>query len=137
MRTLLVPKLQRQLATSMAQAMIQAVQNMVPAKIAIGTGPLIGATVNRRAGFSPYVQRGTIDPHLGVIRVDTSDGKPLATVWNFAIHGVCYGPDNMYFSSDIMGGVCDQIEETIGGIALFMNADAGDVDPGNYLAKKI
>jgi len=31
----------------------------------------------------------------------------------------------MYFSSDIMGGVCDNVEKSVGGIALFMNADAG------------
>ena len=37
-------------------------------------------TENRRADISPYVQVGSIDPHLGVIRVDrSSDGTPLAT----------------------------------------------------------
>jgi len=66
---------------------------------------------------------------IWVIRVDTPDGKPLATVWNFAIHGVCYGPDNMQFSSDIMGAVSDVIESDVGGVALFINADAGDIDP--------
>lgn len=29
-----------------------------------------------------------------------------------------------------MGGVCDVVEETVGGVALFVNADAGDVHPG-------
>src|SRR5690349_6624978 len=101
--------------------MIQAVQNLAPAMIDIGTAELIGVTVNRRADISPYVQRGTIDPHLGVIRVDTAAGQPLATVWNFAIHGVCYSEDNMYFSGDIMGVTCERIEESVGGVALFIN----------------
>lgn len=57
----------------------------------------------------------------------------MATVWNFAIHGVCYGPDNLMFSGDIMGKACEEIEEQIGGVALFINADAGDIDPGMKL----
>jgi len=128
---LMVPLIQRQLATSMAQSMMQAYNNLAPAKIAVGTGELIGVTQNRRAGFSPYVKKGTIDPHLGVIRVDNENNQPIATLWNFAIHGICYGPDNLFFSSDIMGKACDSIESLIGGVALFVNADAGDVDPAD------
>lgn len=56
-------------------------------------------------------------------------GKPIATLWNFAIHGVCYGPDNMDLSSDIMGRVNAVIEQNVGGVSLFANSDAGDVDP--------
>jgi hypothetical protein len=35
----------------------------------------------------------------------------------------------MEFSSDIAGASCDAIEELVGGVALFANADAGDIDP--------
>ena len=35
--------------------------------------------------------------------MDDMNGNPIATLWNFAIHGVCYGPSNMMFSGDIMG----------------------------------
>ncbi len=35
----------------------------------------------------------------------------------------------MMFSSDIAGASCDAIEGLIGGVALFVNADAGDIDP--------
>ncbi len=122
---LLVPSVQRQLATSMATALMEAYNSLQPAQIAVGTGPLIGVTQNRRSGISHYVKKGTIDPHLGIVRVDTAAGEPMATLWNFAIHGVCYGPDNMYFSGDIMGIACQHIEELIGGVALFVNADAG------------
>jgi len=114
----------------MANALVQAQNSMVPSKMGIGKGYLTGVTRNRRAGISPYVSYGTIDPHLGVIRVDkAADGSPLATVWNFAMHGTCFGPSNMKFSGDIMGYTSDVIEQTIGGTALFINADAGDIDP--------
>ena len=32
-------------------------------------------------------------------------------------------------TGDIMGYTCDVIEQTIGGTAMFINADAGDIDP--------
>jgi len=68
---------------------------------------------------------------LGVIRVDDASGNRMATVWNFAIHGVCYGPENMEFSGDIMGKACEFIEQDVGGVAMFINGDAGDIDPAN------
>ncbi len=77
---LVVPELQRQMATSMAQAMVQAQNSMRSASIGIGSSLLYNVTVNRRAGISPYVNSSTIDPNLMVIRVDADDGKPIATV---------------------------------------------------------
>ena len=41
---------------------------------------LYNATANRRAKISPYVTRQSIDPHLGVFRVDDISGKSLALV---------------------------------------------------------
>jgi hypothetical protein len=35
----------------------------------------------------------------------------------------------MYYSSDIMGGANDNIEAQGGGIALYVNGDAGDISP--------
>ena len=127
---LIVPEIQDMLAESLARAMIEAQYNLQPAKISTGIGYLVNVTVNRRWRISPYVQEGSIDPNLGVLRVDTYNNTPLATLWNFAIHGVCWGPDQMKFSSDIMGGA-NEILESSGkyGIALFTNADAGDIDP--------
>jgi neutral ceramidase len=126
---LMIPELQFQFAKTMATALVQAQQSLKPAKFGIGSTRLVGVTRNRRGGFSPYVTPNSIDPHLGVIRIDAMDGSPIATVWNFAIHGVCYGPSNMKFSGDIMGKASQYIEEQVGGIALFINADAGDIDP--------
>lgn len=73
------------MAEAIAEALVQAQNNMQPARMDVGTTELIGVTHNRRANISPYVKYGTIDPHLGVMRVDTADGKPLATVWNFGV----------------------------------------------------
>jgi len=108
---------------------VQAGKAFQPVQIAIGMDQLIGVTHNRRANISPYVQSGTIDPHIGIIRVDDLNGKPLVTLWNFAIHGICWNENNMKFSSDIMGYANIDVEEAIGGISMFVNGDAGDTSP--------
>jgi len=127
---LLVPELQRMFAVNIATALVKAQQNKVDAFMNVTMGYLTGVTSNRRGDISPYINRDSIDPHLGLIRIDDAKGNSLATIWNFAIHGVCYGPDNMKFSGDIMGKANDLIEQSTGGLALFINADAGDIDPG-------
>jgi hypothetical protein len=50
-------------------------------------GILTNVTHNRRSGISPYVNSTTIDPNVGVLKIDKADGTPLATLWNFAVHG--------------------------------------------------
>ena len=32
-----------------------------------------------------YVNSDTIDPNLGILRVDSASGEPIATLWNFAV----------------------------------------------------
>eukprot|EP00698_Gefionella_okellyi_P020707 TRINITY_DN6544_c0_g1_i1.p1 TRINITY_DN6544_c0_g1~~TRINITY_DN6544_c0_g1_i1.p1 ORF type:complete len:478 (+),score=110.22 TRINITY_DN6544_c0_g1_i1:248-1681(+) len=125
----LVPSVQREFASKIASALLEAQAMMQPVKIGMGLGSLTGVTRNRRADISPYVTPTTIDPNLGVIRVDDLSGKPIATLWNYAIHGTCLGPSNMHFNSDIMGAASDEIEKLIGGVSLFVNSDAGDIAP--------
>lgn len=84
---LLVPELQISLAEMAASAIWQAEQNLAPAVVGLGYGNLTNVTTNRRAGESPYLKPTDIDPHLGVIRVDSVNGTALATLWNFAMHG--------------------------------------------------
>jgi len=117
------------LAENIAEALLLAQRNFQPVQLALGMGDLIGVTHNRRSGISPYVNDGTIDPNVGIIRVDDLQGKPLVTLWNFAIHGICYDEYNLKFSSDIMGYANIDVEAAIGGISMFVNSDAGDINP--------
>ncbi|MDP2435452.1 MAG: neutral/alkaline non-lysosomal ceramidase N-terminal domain-containing protein [archaeon] len=128
-RDLIVPAVQKAIASAAADAMVTAWQNMVPAQVGVSSGLLTNVTHNRRSGVSPYVSSTTIDPHMAVLRVDDQNGSPIATAWNYACHGTCYGPDNLQSSGDILGVANAQIEEQLGGVALFLQADAGDVSP--------
>lgn len=56
-------------------------QTAQPVKLGLGHGMLLGITRNRRAGTLPWLKHDSIDPHLGIVRVDKLDGTPLATLW--------------------------------------------------------
>lgn len=127
---LLVESVRQEMVAALATALLNAERALQPAVLGVGTGLLTGVTVNRRAGTSPFLKRDSIDPHLGVLRIDRMDGTPIATLHNFALHGVCWGPEQLLSSADIMGGTNDHIERLVGGVSLFVNGDAGDIDPG-------
>ena len=56
---------------------------------------------------------GPIDPQIGLLRVDTLEGKPLALVYNFACHAYCGAPG---------GGITIQYT---------FSTTTTDADPGN------
>ena len=51
-------------------------------------------------------------------------------MWNYAIHGTCWGADQLMSNGDIMGGVNSVLETMNSGVAMFINGDAGDISPG-------
>lgn len=111
------------LSDLIADAIVQAYETRQPARIGFGFGMLFGYNINRR-----WLNRPA-DPSVGVMRVDTLDGQPLAIVSNFACHCVVMGYDNYHISGDWAGYSSRLLEAQIGGTALFMQGGAGDVNP--------
>jgi hypothetical protein len=72
---------------------------------------------------------GPLDPELGVLKVMGVDNRPIAVVWNYAIHGTALGRENFKLSGDVMGDAAARIEEQLGVPALFVNGADGDVSP--------
>ncbi len=124
------PAVFHDLTQSVAQAVLDAEARLEPARLGYGTGQLTGIARNRRAGVSPVFTRDSIDPMVSVIAVDrASDGGTIATVYNYAIHGLAFWDDNMLYSADIMGDASRYIEARIGGVALYANGAEGDITP--------
>jgi hypothetical protein len=119
----------RSLVDRIADAIVMAYEARQPARLGFGFGQLFGYNINRR-----WLNRPT-DPSVGVMRVDTIDGKPLAVVGNYACHAVVMGYDNNLISADWPGYGCRQLEaemNALGGdnpVALFSQGGAGDVNP--------
>ena len=120
----------------MYQAIKQAYQNMVPAKV--GTGKGVCYLNVKRDLFDP--ERGTwwegpdydgkSDKTVGVIYFETLDGKPIATYYNYAMHAVITGQLDM-ITGDFPGKSEEYIEARYGKdfVAIFSSGAAGDQNP--------
>ncbi|MEI6502724.1 MAG: hypothetical protein WCP21_17080 [Armatimonadota bacterium] len=71
---------------------------------------------------------GPLDPEIGVLRVDRTDGAPLAVVYNYACHPLM-GFNDGGITANFPGVASQAIEETLGDgvLALFLQGAGGDV----------
>jgi neutral ceramidase len=67
-----------------------------------------------------------------VIGIFTSEGKRLAPIVNYACHGTVLGPDNLLVSADWIGVMRDKIEKELGGLTLFLQGAAANINPDMY-----
>ncbi len=108
-----------------ADAIVEAYNALQPAQLGSGFGFLNGYSLNRRWLNRP------VDPSVGVIRVDRTDGSPLAVLSNFACHAVVMGYDNLLITADWPGYSSRLLEAELGhgAVALFAQGGAGNVNP--------
>ncbi len=66
---------------------------------------------------------------MGVVRIDDLDGKPIATVFRYSCHPVTMGARSAVVSSDFPGAAREVIERSLGGLALFLQGTAGNINP--------
>lgn len=130
-------------------AVKQAAANMVPVRVAAGRGHEDRIMENRRLimkdgreidvrhaySMPPDDQVeavGPIDPEIGVLRLDRTDGSPLAVLYNFACHPI-QGVPNKANTADIVGFASQVIEDNLAGaMALFIQGCGGDINPVFY-----
>jgi neutral ceramidase len=115
------PRVRGRVFSAMEEAARQAERRKRPATVGTGRSELTDITDSR--------MRGPLDHELGVLKVVGADGRPLAAVWNYAIHGTALGRDNFQLSGDVMGDAAARIEEQLGVPALFVNGSVGDTSP--------
>jgi len=72
---------------------------------------------------------GPVDTDVAVLRVDESNGKPLAVLFSHGCHTVTMGPKCLMLSPDFPGPARQLIEEATGATALFLQAAGGNVNP--------
>ncbi len=122
-----------------AAVILEAAEKLQPARIGVGwgeakeghnrrmittDGKVIMLWENRDRIFTKPV-----DYSLGVVRVETPQGKPIAHLINFACHPVVLGPENLEISADYVGVLTKLVEESLGGQCLFLQGAAGDINP--------
>ena len=91
-----------------------------PARIAFGSGVSF-ANINRRAkdvdgrvslGLNPD---GPVDRQINLIRLDRPDGRLIALIANYAMHGTVMSGQNLKISGDGPGTVTAYLEDKLGG----------------------
>jgi neutral ceramidase len=75
---------------------------------------------------------GPRDKSVQVVGIFTGEGKRLATLVNYACHGTVLGPDNLLVSADWIGVMRDKVEKELGGLTLFLQGAAANINPDMY-----
>ena len=124
-----------------AKAIDETYQRLVPVQIGTGYGTAyIGHNRLRinSDGKATWFERNPtkiptfpVDPTVAVLRVDRSDGKPLAVLVNYACHPVVFRSDNLQYSADYPGVMTKTVEQAFDGEALcfFLQGGSGDINP--------
>lgn len=102
-----------------ADAINEALGKLQPVTLRVATGEAEG-----RIAFNYYAP-DLYDRRVGVLQVrDTSD-RAVATLVNYAVHPEVLGSKQGITSPDLIGPLCDRIEASEGGMALFFNGAQG------------
>jgi hypothetical protein len=133
-------------------AIKQASEQRVPVRIGMGVGREERIMENRRmtlksgrevdvrhaysvAPDEEIVGIGPVDPDIGIVRIDRMDGRPLATLFQFACHPIQGVPGGKN-TSDLSGFAAQLLEDSLGhgAVALFFQGCGGDINPIGYKA---
>jgi hypothetical protein len=119
---------------TLIDAVRSARNTLEPARIAFGETTAM-ANINRRAkdadgrvslGLNP---EGLVDRQVGLIRLEKTDGSPIALITSYPMHGTVMNGQNTLISGDAPGTVAAYLEKRLGGIVLYVNGAAGNVAP--------
>jgi neutral ceramidase len=112
----------------------QARAKLEPARLGVGWGFAM-ANINRRArdvegpAFLGLNPEGPVDRRIGLIRLEKADGKPLALIANYPMHGTVLGDENKLITGDAPGIVAEYVEEKLGAPMLYIQGAAGNLAP--------
>ncbi len=129
---------QRFLSLRLADAVLQAINQLAPAKIGWGVGSEPRQVFNRRWKLRPGVinkdpwgrtndlvkmnppagsadlldPAGPTDPDVPVVALKSLDGKPIALLANYSMH-YCGGVGAATYSADYFGAFCDRVQQRL------------------------
>lgn len=144
------PRKNREYINSLVEKIVEAVQdaqaNLLPARLEYSYGEA-NVGINRREkmpdghfeiGRNPD---GVRDKSLQVVSVFIDSPLPelgegpgvrAATIVNYACHGTVLGPDNLLVSADWIGVMRQKVESELGGLTLFLQGAAANINPDMY-----
>ena len=106
-------------AQQIGAAINEALDRMQPAELRIASGEAKGKIAYN------YYAPDLYDRTAGVVQVRAAGGQPIGTLVNYAIHPEVMGSAQGVLSPDLVGPLYDRLEQSAGGIAVFMNSAQG------------
>ena len=122
------------LPEKIAEAVKAAAVDIQPVVVSSGTGEC-RINVNRRpidstgTRFTGRNWNDPVDREVGVIGIDKLDGTPLATMMVYACHPTIMGHDSKSITPDFPGPARQVVEQTVGGLCLFLQGAGGNQGP--------
>ena len=129
------------MADQIAEVALEAYDELEPGRVGVGWGldwdPNDEVYRDRRGENNelhvwPDAEPGMgKDPHLGLIRVDDAQGRPLAMVVNFGMHGIIGSESSPMVSTDSGGHLETYLEESFDHevVVMFAQGSGGDASP--------
>ena len=105
--------------TKAAEAVNDALAGLQPARLKVATDEAKGKIAYN------YYSPDLYDLRMSVIQAVSPTNQVIATLVNYAIHPEVLGSGIGILSPDLIGPLCDRIEEQSGGMAIFMNGAQG------------
>jgi hypothetical protein len=102
-----------------ADAINEAIDKLQPARLKIATGEAKG-----KIAYNYYAER-LYDPRCSVIQAIGDNGRPIATLVNYAVHPEVIGSARGMCSPDLIGPLYDRLLEKGAGVGIFMNGAQG------------
>ena len=131
----LVPAYRDKVRDALRRAARQAVLALQPARTAEGHGTS-DITVNRRLHLKDRARTlvsqnvdGYADRTLTVVRIDTLQEQPIATIVGYGSHPIILAHQNRQISPDYPGVLKRVFEGIVGGTCIFLQGCAGDQMP--------
>lgn len=102
-----------------ASAINEAISNLAPASLKSATGEAKGKIAYN------YYAPDLYDRRVSVLQFVAPSNETIATLVNYAVHPEVLGASQGILSPDLIGPLCDRIEDKTGGMAIFMNGAVG------------
>ena len=113
------------------EAIAEADDKLQPARIGVGHAEL---PLNRNRQWKK--PNPPTDQLLSVVRVDSTDGKPIAVLVNYTGHPVMTDGRVLKFSADYPGFLQKSVEAALGGTCMFIQGASGDMSVSAPEGKK-
>ncbi|HVV04044.1 MAG TPA: neutral/alkaline non-lysosomal ceramidase N-terminal domain-containing protein [Puia sp.] len=116
----------QELTVKLVKVIGMAMRNMAPARLFTGHGSADFA-INRRNEIHP---NGPVDHDVPVLKVVSTEDKPLAILFGYACHNTTLVDDNLLVNGDFAGFAQIALEKAYPGAqAMFLMGCAGDQNP--------